>query len=325
MIINPGLNTLNVTMTPGPPIMRQIGWLASWSYVWGTYHDANLSYLTHLGYTSIRPISSTDPTLEIHGVPDAALDIVVSMAHAAGIRAGGSLFDTTPAGAIQNFINTPALLSQLASNIAVFCTNHNLDFLLIDWEPSDQPSNSEWYSLVSAIYNSIHPLGIELFIYNAGYILPASIKNMIDAIQLVYNNTGWDEETQYGDMVRNFNLLVDAGWPGTKIIPLIWVYARSRIPGNEFTFGDVYKAGLDVTQSIINFNGSIPSRFNNNQPWPTGGQLMLNGINLAKRIVAYAKKYGGGFWVFESDYDTDPNDSPFSLIRNAYEELMRES
>ena len=302
--------------------MRSIGWTSGNAIQGGYFNRINTNYLTTLGYTTVRPVSASDPTLRVHYGDWTHLDKVIAMAHGAGKRAMLSLYDDSSlGGCFKAFANNPTLLAQFAANVAAKVQEYSFEEVMIDHEDWSS-SNAQRIAVAKAIWDALHPL--EVGYYSAGIDVPIEINQYCDWVEVAYNPTVRPptDDSELADYVNYITKLNTLGWPKNKLVTVFEVWAESYVGSSgsgACSFGDLFAAGLDVNLSEASASTIDSMYYGPNYSVP-GGKLIWQGLNFAKRKVAWMKANGyEHVTFFTSDFDTIPNDSPSSLIRTVTE------
>ena len=307
--------------------MRLIGWTSGNAIIDGTFSRINYDYITTLAYTAVQPVSAADPTIEVHYGDFSHLTAVVAAAHGAGKSACISLYDDIALGGCFNaFVDTPALLAEFAANVATLVTTYDFDEVMVDHEDWTEagPAYPKRLAFLTAIYNAVHPLGVEVGYYSSGLTIPDTFEPYADWMEVAYNPSGWPPVNEFDDFVAATEDHVTAGWPKAKLVAVIEVWADATVGGwgsPACTYNDLFVAGLDLYASSAS-RATIDSAFWGAGWTVPGGALYWHGINLIHQKIAWMLANGyENLTYFTSDYDTVPNDSPYSLIRNAFESL----
>jgi hypothetical protein len=286
----------------------------TWSAYMGGYSRCDMSYLTHLCFANIAPTDKDHRTLQAAG-GWAAVDAAVTKAHNAGKKAVVSYADNFP-----EFADSPTNLAELVTNIKDMCTERHLDGIYVDSEGS--ATSGQRVALVAALYDAVHPLGIQIGYYSDGLALPIELSQYVDWVDVTFSAPTGDidsEDKRFADYVSGLQVL--QGWPKAKLNTVFMVYAFTGPPHREesCSYGDVVDAGLDVHASKGDIVAIDSLFYGANHAIP-GGVLYWDGINLNQRKTDYILSNGyGGAMFFACDYDT--SDSASSLIGNVYQGL----
>lgn len=129
---------------------RIVGYLPYYRYS-SAFSKIDWSALTHVNYFSIT--TDTAGVITSTNVTAAALNAVVSAAHAAGVTVGITVgpqsFSTLAASATAR--------AAFATNVVNYALQYNLDCIDIDWEPPAGNNVANYGTLISDLYNVANP------------------------------------------------------------------------------------------------------------------------------------------------------------------------
>lgn len=129
---------------------RVVGYLPYYRYN-AAFSKLDWSALTHVNYFALT--ASDTGALSTTNVSAAALNNVVSTAHAAGVTVG----ITIGPHSFSNLAASATARQTFANNIVNYALQYNLDAIDIDWEPPAGNNNANYGRLIDDLYTAASP------------------------------------------------------------------------------------------------------------------------------------------------------------------------
>jgi parallel beta-helix repeat protein len=308
--------------------LKIVGYLSDWSManVPNALSSVNLGLVTHLCYQSIKVTSSTDPALfSSWGLTDTTnrFKQVIAAGHARGIPVLINFYNSN--SDLSSIVNSPTLLSQLATNLANYVASTGADGVDIDWEYGEPAT--EMTRLITALHAAL-PSNKLIFVAASWYRndVELSAQQYVDLINVMSYDmerpisgcahstdpTGYPYHSTYDDSVCVMNMWANAGYDKSKLTMGIPFYGKDS-DGTLGLYGqivdDLNPSSSQNEASISTFRGQTV----------TGGKLWWNGPDYVKKKATWAKANGfGGVMAFDIAEDK-LNDPPRSLLQAIYD------